>query len=60
VQSRGDRIAEVSYAEVIYASDGEEHWHGTAPDHFMTHLSFTVGDANGGAHVTDAEYLGQG
>ena len=41
----------------------ELHWHGAAPDRFMTHLSITegVGDADKpethwGEHVTDEEY----
>lgn len=58
VQSRGDRMLEISSGDVIYTPDGEEHWHGAAPDHFMTHLSLTEGDATWGAHVTDAEYQG--
>jgi quercetin dioxygenase-like cupin family protein len=60
VQSRGDRVVEVRSGDVIYTPDHEEHWHGTAPDHFMTHLSLTEGDAHWGIHVTDAEYRGQG
>jgi quercetin dioxygenase-like cupin family protein len=39
VQSRGDRVEEVRSGDVIYTPDHEEHWHGAAPDHFMTHLS---------------------
>jgi hypothetical protein len=30
------------------------------PDHLMTHLSMTEGDAEWGEHVTDAEYRGGG
>ena len=36
--------------------DGEEHWHGATPEHFMTHLSVTEGPPHWGAQVTDAEY----
>ena len=56
VQSRGDRIVEVRPGDVISTPDGEEHWHGAAPDHFMTHLSMTEGDARWSKHVTDTEY----
>jgi quercetin dioxygenase-like cupin family protein len=56
VQSRGDRVVEVRPGDVIHTPDGEEHWHGAAPDHLMTHLSITVGESHWGAHVTDAEY----
>src|ERR1035437_4844027 len=45
VQSRGEHIVQIASGDVIYTPDGEEHWHGAAPDHFMTHLSMTEGDA---------------
>lgn len=60
VQSRGDRIVEIRPGDVVYTPDGEEHWHGAAPDHFMTHISMTEGNPDWGAHVTDGEYLGHG
>jgi quercetin dioxygenase-like cupin family protein len=60
VQSRGDEIVEVRAGDVISTPDGEEHWHGAAPDNFMTHLTITEGGANWGAPVTDAEYHPQG
>jgi quercetin dioxygenase-like cupin family protein len=59
VQSRGDRLVEIHHGDVIYTPDREEHWHGAAPDQFMTHLSITEGDPHWGAHVTDHEYRGQ-
>ncbi len=59
VQSRGDHMHEIRAGDAVYTPDGEEHWHGAAPDHFMTHLSITQGDAHWGAHVTDDEYQGQ-
>ena len=56
VQSRGEHIVSISAGDVIYTPDGEEHWHGAAPDHFMTHLSMTDGYPTWGAQVTDDEY----
>ena len=44
--------------DVVRTPADEWHWHGAAPDHFMTHLSITEGDAEWGAHVTDTEYAG--
>ncbi|MGA2520359.1 MAG: cupin domain-containing protein [Acidimicrobiales bacterium] len=58
VQSRGDRIVEIGPGDIVFTPDGEEHWHGAAPDHVMTHLSMTEGDARWGEHVTDQEYNG--
>ena len=51
-------LLEICPGDVIVAPDGEEHWHGASPDHFMTHLSMTGGDAQWGTHVTDTEYSG--
>ena len=56
VRTRAGDTVEVAAGDVIYAPDGEEHWHGAAPEHFMTHLSITEGPAHWGDHVTDAEY----
>jgi hypothetical protein len=44
---------------------GEWHWHGAAPDRFVTHLAILEAAADGpetawGELVTDAEYLGTG
>ena len=59
VQVRGQQIIELNPGDVVFAPDGEEHWHGASPDHFMTHLSITEGAPHWGPHVTDAEYHGQ-
>jgi hypothetical protein len=40
---------------VVNVDGGEWHWHGAAPDHFMTHLSLTERDTQWGNYVTDAE-----
>ena len=67
VQSRGGDIVKIRAGDVIHTPADEEHWHGATPDDFMTHLSITegVGDSerpetDWRAHVTDAEYRGQG
>ena len=58
VQSRGEPIVEIDTGDVVWTPDGEEHWHGAAEDHFMTHLSITEGAPTWGDHVTDADYQG--
>jgi quercetin dioxygenase-like cupin family protein len=58
VQPRGKDVVELRAGDAVYAPDGEEHWHGAAPDHFMTHLSITEGDPDWGPKVTDDEYPG--
>lgn len=58
VQSRGEAAVEIRSGDVVYTPDGEEHWHGAAGEHFMTHVSVTEGDAHWGPLVTDDEYSG--
>lgn len=62
IQSRGDDVAEIRPGDTVYTPPGEWHWHGAAPDHFMTHLAMWEAPADGpesawGEHVTDTEYL---
>jgi quercetin dioxygenase-like cupin family protein len=62
VQSRGDDVADIRAGDVVYTPPDEWHWHGAAPDHFMTHLSMTEGiegerpETEWGDRVTEAEY----
>jgi quercetin dioxygenase-like cupin family protein len=63
VQSRGAATAEIGPGDIVYTPPGEWHWHGAAPDRYMTHLSITEAPPAGGPpemdlgeHVTDAEY----
>lgn len=62
VQSRGGDIVEIRAGDIIHTPAGEWHWHGAAPDHFMSHLSITeaTGDdrpeSDWGDHVTADEY----
>lgn len=61
VQARGGNVIKVHAGQTVYTPPGEEHWHGAAPDSFMTHLALweTPDDsdsAHWGAHVTDTEY----
>jgi quercetin dioxygenase-like cupin family protein len=58
VQSRGGDSVTIRPGDVVRTPADEWHWHGAAPDYFMTHLSITEGDAEWGAHVTDTEYAG--
>jgi hypothetical protein len=54
-------IATPLLAGPVASAPGEEHWHGAAPDRFMTHLAMLEVDNEGnaatcGEHVTDEEY----
>ena len=61
VQARGGPIVEIRAGDTVYTPPGEWHWHGAAPDHFMTHLAMWEAPGEGaesdwGDQVTDAEY----
>ena len=64
VQSRGGEVVEIRPGDTIWTPPGEWHWHGAAPDHFMTHLAMWEALAEGqqgpetewGELVTDQEY----
>jgi quercetin dioxygenase-like cupin family protein len=60
VQARGEEPVELNAGDVVFAPDGEEHWHGATPEDFMTHLSITEGAPHWGAHVADEEYRAPG
>jgi len=62
-QRRGGPVEEIRPGDRVFFEPGEEHWHGAAPDRFMTHLAMVHVDDEGnaatwGAHVTDDEYGG--
>ncbi|MGI5142536.1 MULTISPECIES: (R)-mandelonitrile lyase [unclassified Streptomyces] len=59
VQSRGGDIVEAHPGDVIWTPAGEEHWHGAAPDRFMTHIAlWETDEVDWLEHVTDSEYGG--
>jgi quercetin dioxygenase-like cupin family protein len=60
-QRRGGPVETIRPGDRVFFEPGEEHWHGAAPDRFMTHLAMIeVGDDGSSAtwldHVTDEEY----
>ena len=60
-QRRGGPIEVIRPSDRVFFEPGEDHWHGAAPNRFMTHVAMLdVGDdghpATWGDHVTDAEY----
>jgi len=60
-QRRGGPIEVIRPGDRVFFEPGEDHWHGAAPDRFMTHLAMLEVDedatsATWGDHVSDAEY----
>ncbi len=62
VQASDESVLIVRSGDTIWTPAGQWHWHGAAPDSFMSHLAIWETPEEGeesewGAHVTDAEYL---
>ncbi len=60
-QRRGAPVEVIRPGDRVYFEPGEQHWHGAAPDRFMTHIAMQEADDTGsvvnwGEHVTDEEY----
>jgi quercetin dioxygenase-like cupin family protein len=60
-QRRGGSVEVIRAGDRVFFEPGEDHWHGAAPNRFMTHLAIQVVDDQGnpatwGEHVTDEEY----
>jgi quercetin dioxygenase-like cupin family protein len=60
-QRRGGPIEVIRPGDRVFFEPGEDHWHGAAPNCFMTHLALLQVDDDGnvadwGDHVTDEEY----
>ena len=60
-QRHGGPIEVIRPGDRVFFEPGEDHWHGAAPDRFMTHLAIQQVDDEGsavtwGEHVTDEEY----
>ena len=60
-QRRGGPVEVIRPGDRVFFEPGEEHWHGAAPNRFMTHIAILEVDddghpAAGGDRVTDEEY----
>jgi quercetin dioxygenase-like cupin family protein len=60
-QRRGGPIEVIRPGDRVFFEPSEDHWHGAAPDHFMTHLAMQEVDDEGnpaswGEKVSDEEY----
>ncbi len=60
-QREGEPVQEIHPGDRVFFEPGENHWHGAAPNRFMTHIAMQEADESGspvtwGEHVTDKEY----
>jgi quercetin dioxygenase-like cupin family protein len=63
IQARDGAVLEVRAGDTVVTPAGEWHWHGAAPDRFMTHLAIWEAplddgglETEWGALVSDVEY----
>jgi quercetin dioxygenase-like cupin family protein len=57
-QHGGGPREEIRAGDSVQIPPGEWHWHGAAPDHFMTHLAVQEGETEWGDPVSDEDYAG--
>jgi quercetin dioxygenase-like cupin family protein len=60
-QREGGPIEVIKPGDRVFFEPGENHWHGAAPDRFMTHIAMQEADDAGspvawGEHVSDEDY----
>jgi quercetin dioxygenase-like cupin family protein len=57
----GGEVEVIRPGDRVFFEPGENHWHGAAPNRFMTHIAMQQADEEGsvvtwGEHVTDEQY----
>jgi quercetin dioxygenase-like cupin family protein len=57
VQSEGGPVEILRAGDTVWVPAGEKHWHGAAPDSFMTHTAISLGTTEWADPVADADYL---
>ena len=60
-QREGGEVEVIRPGDRLFFEAGENHWHGAAPNRFMTHIAMQQADEQGsavtwGEHVTDEQY----
>lgn len=63
VQTRDGQTIVMRPGDTVHTPPGEWHWHGAAPEHFMTHIALSESagvadapDVEWGEHVSDERY----
>lgn len=61
-QARGGAVITIRPGDTMYTPPGEWHWHGAAPDNFMSHLAIWEAPEIGaksewGELISDEEYM---
>ena len=56
IQSEGEPVSVIRAGDTIWIPAGETHWHGAAPDSFMTHTAISLGVTQWADAVSDTDY----
>lgn len=56
IQSAGGQIEVLRAGFTVWVLAGERHWHGAAPDSFMTHTAISLGVTSWDEPVADSDY----
>ena len=56
IQAQGLPVRVVRAGDTIWTPPGETHWHGAAPDSFMTHTAISLGVTQWADAVSDTDY----
>jgi quercetin dioxygenase-like cupin family protein len=64
MQAKGGELLQIRAGDTVHTPPGEWHWHGAAPDRFMTHFTvYEAGDDGSetewGEQVSDEDYLAE-
>lgn len=54
--SEGERPRVIRAGDTVWVPAGERHWHGAAPDSFMTHTAISLGVTRWEDEVAETEY----
>lgn len=56
IQSEGGPIAVIRAGDTVWIPPGERHWHGAAPDSYLTHTAISLGTTDWSDPVSDEDY----
>jgi quercetin dioxygenase-like cupin family protein len=56
IQAQGGEVRVIRAGDTIWAPPGECHWHGAAPDSFVTHTAISLGVTSWAEPVDDDQY----
>lgn len=56
IQSEGEPVRILRAGDTVWVPPGETHWHGAAPDSFLTHTAISLGATQWADAVSDNDY----